>query len=103
MSIIGDSINRWRASTPEELYDLHVWLLWQRRPKPGKPGKFDKIPRYASGYQRHGVNGGADDRAQLVDFGDILVAYRRGRCDGIGVALLPDMPFSAHDLDNCID
>jgi GNAT superfamily N-acetyltransferase len=98
----ADQIARWRDAIPEELWPLPVWLLWVRKPKPGKLGKFDKIPFYASGHQRHGTNGSAEDRAQLAEFGDALVAYQRGRYAGIGVALLPDAPFWALDLDDCI-
>lgn len=96
------AIAGWRASIPEELWSVPAWLMWVRRPKPGKPGKFDKIPHYVDGRQRCGTNGSRDDRAQLVEFGDALVAYRCGRFDGIGVALLPDVPVWALDLDDCI-
>ena len=97
------AIAQWRKALPEALWHLPVFLLWKRRAKPGKPGKFDKIPFYASGVRRHGVNGCAEDRMQLVDFGDALAAFARGGYDGIGVALLPDVDFWALDLDNCID
>lgn len=99
----GGVIARWREVLPEELFELPVFLLWRLRPKPGKPGKFDKIPHYASGVQRRGVNGSAEDRSQLVDLGDALAAYQRGGRDGIGMALLSDIPVWALDLDNCID
>jgi len=95
-------IARWRQALPEALFDLPVFLLWKRRAKPGKPGKFDKVPHYANGGQRHGANGSPEDRAQLVDIGDAFVAFSRGRFDGIGVALLSDSLFWALDLDNCI-
>jgi hypothetical protein len=103
VSAVDAAITRWRDALPEELFEQRVFLLWIRRPKPGKPGKFDKIPRYASGRQRHGANGSAEDRAQLVDLGDALLAFKRGLCDGIGVALLRDVHFWALDLDECID
>ena len=103
MSAANAAIARWREALPEDLFDLPVFLLWLRRPKPGKPGKFDKLPHYANGRQRHGVNGSAEDRAQLVEIGDAFAAYALGRYDGIGVALLPDVGFWALDLDNCIN
>jgi hypothetical protein len=98
----AEQITRWRANIPEELWDLPVWLLWRRVPKPNKPGRYDKIPQYANGRQPHGANGSADDRAQLVEFGDALLAYQRGRADGIGVAVLCDIPWWALDPDDCI-
>jgi hypothetical protein len=103
MSSANKFIARWREALPEDLFDMTVFLLWLRRPKPGKPGKFDKLPHYANGRQRHGVNGSAEDRAQLVEIGDAFAAYALGRYDGIGLALLPDVGFWALDLDNCIN
>lgn len=103
LSPVNAAIARWRTSLPEALFEQRVFLLWIRRAKPNKPGRYDKIPRYASGEQRRGANGSAEDRAQLVDLGDALAAFHRGRYDGIGVALLPDAPFWALDLDSCID
>lgn len=96
------SIARWREALPEELLEQRIFLLWVRKPKPEKRGKFDKIPRYANGVQRHGTNGSQEDRSQLVDFGDAVVGFRRSRCDGIGIAVLPDAPLWALDLDDCV-
>jgi hypothetical protein len=73
-SLIDAAIARWRRELPESLFDLPIFLMWQRRPKPVKPGKFDKIPFWACGRQRYGVNGNPEDRALLVDLGDALAA-----------------------------
>lgn len=101
-SPVDAAIERWRESIPEALWEQQIFLLWQKRPKPGRPGKFDKIPIYANGRQRHGENGSPSDREQLVDFGDALVAYQRSRAHGFGMALLADVPVWALDLDDCI-
>jgi hypothetical protein len=96
------NIAQWRKALPKDLWDLPVFLLWKRVAKPNKPGKFDKIPIYANGVQRFGVNGSKADRARLVDFDAICAAFKRDRHAGIGIALLPDAPFWALDLDDCI-
>jgi hypothetical protein len=98
-----EAIARWRRELPEALFDLRIFLLWTRRHKSAKPGRFDKVPYYASGRLRHGVNGSPEDRSELVDLGEVLVAYRRGGYDGIGIALLSDVPVWGFDGDNCID
>lgn len=103
LSPVDAAIARWRERLPEELFDLPVFLLWVRKAKPGKQGKFDKIPLYANGVQRHGVNGSERDRAQLVELGDALLAFKRSHADGIGLALLPHVHVWALDLDDCVD
>lgn len=97
------AIRRWRKSLPETVGDLQFWVVWKRIPKPGKPGKFDKVPYYITGRQRHGSNGNPADRDQLADLDGAISAYREGRYHGIGLALLPDVPVWALDLDHCID
>lgn len=99
----GGNIAQWRNALPEDLWDLSAFLLWKRIPKPGKPGKFDKIPFYSNGVQRYGANGSKPDRARLVNFDTICAAFNRSKYAGIGIALLPDAPFWALDLDDCID
>jgi hypothetical protein len=96
------NIAQWRDALPNDLWAIRAFLLWQRRAKPGKPGKFDKVPVYANGAQRHGANGSKADRAYLVDFDAICAAFKRDKYAGIGIALLPDAPFWALDLDDCI-
>jgi hypothetical protein len=96
------NIAQWRNVLPKDLWDLPAFLLWRRTAKPGKPGKFDKIPFYANGVQRNGANGSEADRARLVNFDAICAAFKRNKHAGIGIALLPDAPFWALDLDDCI-
>lgn len=96
------NIARWRNALPKDLWDLPAFLLWKRKAKPGKPDKFDKVPFYANGAQRWGANGSKADRARLVDFDAICAAFKRDKYAGIGMALLPDAPFWALDLDDCI-
>jgi hypothetical protein len=98
----GGGIAQWRNALPKDLWDLPAFLLWKRTAKPGKPGKFDKIPFYANGSQRNGANGSKADRARLVDFDAVCAAFKRDEHAGIGIALLPDVPFWALDLDDCI-
>jgi hypothetical protein len=98
----GGNIAQWRNALPRDLWDLPAFLLWKRTPKPGKPGKFDKLPFYANGVQRNGVNGSKADRARLVDFDTVCAAFKPNKYAGIGIALLPDAPFWALDLDDCI-
>jgi hypothetical protein len=97
------TITRWRIGLPETLGHQRCWVVWVRYAKPGKPGKFDKVPYYITGHQRHGTNGNPADREQLADLDGAIRAYRQGRYHGIGVALLPSVPWWALDLDHCIN
>ena len=101
MSPIEKNIARWRENLPEALWMLPIWVLWQRRPRPGKPGEWDKLPYYTNGTARHGKQGSSKDRRQLAEFGDVLAAYVRSECvrDGIGAAPLPDIPVWYLDQD----
>lgn len=96
------NITPWRAVVPKHVRSLRAWVVWKRVPKPDKPGKFDKVPYYSSGHKRYGECGGAADRARLGTFSDALEAYQDGGYAGIGLALLPDAPVWALDLDHCI-
>jgi hypothetical protein len=103
-SPVEATITRLREHLPEELHRLQAFLCWQKQPKRGKPGKFDKIPYYTHGRKRCGANGSPEDRAQLVDLEAALAAFRRTHYfDGIGMALLAELPVWALDLDDCID
>lgn len=101
--VIDANIARWRTAVPEELWPLPAWVVWKRVPKPGKPGRYDKHPYCADGRPRCGTQGSPEDRARLVEFGDVLVAYRRGLYDGPGIAALSDLPYWFGDFDDCID
>jgi hypothetical protein len=99
-----EQVARWRSSVPPELHALPLWLVWVKRPRHGKPGKFDKIPHYADGWTRSGEQGSTEDRHRLVTLPRAIGAYEKEqRFAGIGVAVLPDAPFWALDLDDCRD
>lgn len=91
-----------RRCVPHEMRDLAAWLLWKAEPKPGKPGEFDKVPYYANGHKRRGVQGSAEDVEQLVDFAAVIQALERDggrKYAGVGLAILPCHPVTALDLD----
>lgn len=91
-----------QRNVPHELRELSAWLLWAARPKPGKPDEWDKVPVYASGRNRHGRQGCAEDVEQLTDFAGAmaaLIADDGRRFAGVGFALLPCHPVTALDLD----
>lgn len=88
-----------RSNVPYELRELQAWLLFRLVPKQG--GKFDKIPVYVDGGNRHGSQGGTDDIERLAEFATALdVLRKRPDYDGIGIAVLPCHPFGALDLDD---
>jgi hypothetical protein len=68
----------------------------------GEGKKPRKVPYYVSGARRNGEQGGADDRAQLVDFRTALAAFGRGGFSGVGLALLPELSIVALDFDSCV-
>jgi hypothetical protein len=66
MSAVDEAIAQWRVNIPQTLRPQRRWLTWQRRPKPNKPGKFDKVPFYPDGRQRYGAQGRPEERAWLM-------------------------------------
>jgi putative DNA primase/helicase len=86
---------------PDELRSLKSWLIWKRIPVPGKKDR--KVPMYVSGPTRHGEQGSAADRSNMVTFDEALRAFRE-RLDvaGIGLAMLGE-GITALDFDRCID
>ena len=94
---------RLAAAIPAEIRSKPLWLTWKAGPE--KPdGRFDKIPFYASGVRRHGLQGSDKDRAELVPFEQALKAVEKSPigADGIGLALLPGCGVVAGDFDSCI-
>jgi len=89
------------AAVPDELKAEKAWLLWEKVPKPKKPGQFDKRPFYEDGTPRRGIQGSEADRAKLVTFAKIVKAYAKNgdRFAGIGKATLKGSPSAALDLD----
>jgi hypothetical protein len=103
MSATDEAIARWH-NIPQPLRPRRRWLTWQRRPKPNKPGKFDKVPFYPDGRQRYGAQGRPEERGWFGEFDEAIEAYAtKTTLHGIGLALLPDISDWALDLDNCID
>jgi len=60
-----------------------------------------KVPYYANGAKRYGVQGRPEDRQQLVTFDAARSAAARKNMDGIGLATL-DGDFSVLDFDKCM-
>jgi len=83
------------------LRNLSIWLCWKKVVDTAT-GKVRKVPLYASGMQRHGKQGSADDRARLVTYSRALKACKSLGADGIGIAILPDSDVSVIDFDNCV-
>lgn len=86
---------------PSALADLPGWLLWRFEQPPGG-GKPRKIPYYASGRKRHGVQGRPEDREQLVTFEAAKAAAARKGFDGVGFAPMPEWKITALDFDACV-
>ncbi len=87
-----------RAAVPLELRELPRWVLWRKSPKKDRPGEFDKLPFYATTKaMRHGKQGTAEDRANLVTFEEAVGELTKGaRFDGVGFAPLDgDLFFSS--------
>src|SRR2546429_9937758 len=90
---------------PHYLRELHNWVLYKKIPRPGKRGKFDKIPHYLDGTLRRGEQGGEEDRRRLAGFEDAVAALEasNGKFAGIGIAMLPESGIVGLDFDQCID
>jgi putative DNA primase/helicase len=87
---------------PPALDDRQQWLVW-KFDKKKSDGKLTKIPYYSCGKIRHGVQGSADDRAQLVKLEAAEMAAQLGKYDGVGFAFLPEDGLAGIDLDKVID
>jgi hypothetical protein len=90
------------AAVPLALRERAQWLCWRLEEKPGakKPAK---MPYYASGKRRTGVQGSAEDRAALVTFDAAVAAMADRKFSGIGFAFLPDDGLIGIDLDKMVD
>jgi len=95
-----NSARRMPDHCPATLRGLKGWLLWRYVQKPGEP-KPRKVPYYASGGVRRGLQGSLPDRKQLVTF-DQARAACTDQYDGLGLALMPEWGISALDLDGCL-
>jgi len=88
-------------TVPQPLRDLPGWLIWKFEENGTKKPR--KVPYYARGGRRHGVQGRPEDRAQLVSFQDALTQANARGFDGVGFAPLQDFDVVALDFDGCID
>lgn len=89
------------TNIPKALKDLPGWLLWKF--EENGSSKPRKVPYYANGGRRHGVQGRPEDRAQLVPFDVALAAQQKRGYSGVGFAPMPEFNVVALDFDNCID
>lgn len=90
------------SAIPAALRDRPQWLCWRLEEKPGgkKPAK---MPYYASGKRRTGVQGSDADRAALVPLDQAIAAMTALQASGIGFAFLPDDGLIGIDLDKMAD
>jgi hypothetical protein len=86
---------------PDALRELPGWLMWRYEHTDGEP-KPRKVPYYANGRKRHGVQGRAEDRHALTSFEAARTAAARRGFDGIGFAPMPEWGVVALDFDNCV-
>lgn len=85
---------------PELIASRPIWLMWRFEHLDGEV-KPRKVPYYANGAKRYGVQGRPEDRQQLVTFDAARSAAARKNMDGIGLATL-DGDFSVLDFDKCM-
>ena len=85
---------------PDELRSLQGWVIW--RSEQGDGSKPRKVPYYAAGGKRHGVQGRPEDRAQLVTFDAACAAAARRGFDGVGLCLMPEFGIVVVDFDDVV-
>ena len=76
-----------------------LWLIWRFEQHDGE-AKPRKVPYYANGAKRYGVQGRLEDRQQLVTFEAARTAAAKRGFTGIGHACL-DGDFTVIDFDKC--
>ncbi len=87
---------------PAALAKRQSWLIWRNEDNPnGK--KPLKVPYYADGGKRHGVQGSDKDKSRLATFELAKAAAAKGGFTGVGIAMLGDHDITALDFDNCYD
>lgn len=86
---------------PATLRGLQAWLVWRYEQHEGEE-KARKVPYYAGGGRRAGVQGSEEDRRKLVLFEAALAAAARGNFDGVGFATLSGLGVTALDFDNVV-
>lgn len=86
---------------PAFLADLPIWLMWKLEPGHTEADKPRKVPFYANGARRSGIQGRAEDRAQLVTLEVARAAAAKRGMSGIGHACM-DSDFTVIDFDRCV-
>jgi hypothetical protein len=86
---------------PDALRTLPAWCIWRLEHAEGET-KRRKVPYYAAGGKRHGVQGRPEDCRQLTTFDAALSAAARRGYDGVGFCPLPEWGIVALDFDNVI-
>lgn len=89
-------------NAPAELALLRAWLIWRSEEAEKADAKRRKVPYYAGGGRRVGVQGTPDDRARLVTLDEARAACLQRGFDGVGIAMLGH-GVTALDFDSCID
>ena len=87
---------------PSMLRSLPGWLVWRFEYFDNET-KPRKMPYYISGIKRHGTQGLAPDKAQLVPFEAAKAAAIRMGYDGVGFATLAEFGIVALDFDDCVE
>ena len=87
---------------PPELAQRQQWLLWRFEVKRGQVKPL-KVPYWAAGTRRSGMQGSDADRAALVTLEQARLAYEAGRYSGVGFAFLPGDGLIGIDIDGAID
>ena len=95
-------VQQTNSSFPQELLTRQQWLIWRFVQKPGQK-KPSKMPYYASGAIRTGVQGSEDDRNSLVDYDTAVAAVAEHSGDGLGFAFLPNDGLIGIDIDGALN
>lgn len=88
------------VDAPPALRTLPAWLIWRFEANGEKKPR--KVPYYAGGGRRAGVQGSEADVAGLVTFEAAKAAAARRGFDGVGFATLGQWGITALDFDDCM-
>lgn len=97
------AINPLLRQVPDALKKRPQWLVWRMEANEDPTKKPRKVPYYADGGRRFGVQGDDRDRSRLVTFGAAIHAMAQRQMTGIGFAFLPDDGLIGIDIDGAID
>jgi hypothetical protein len=88
-----------KIEAPAELRALRAWCVWKLVQRPGEP-KPRKMPYYASGAVRAGVQGSEGDRARLVSFEEARRVAATLGYQGVGFCPMPEHEILCVDFDD---